>query len=83
MSETNTLPTVLTRQASKKANDLGVWKLSNIDHARIIQVAQDESYLEYDEEMSEEAPDKLMNGTTWASAGNNAQANDDDDNDDT
>ena len=83
MSETNTLPTGLTRQASKKADDFGAWKLSDTDHELIVEVAQDESYLEYDEEMLEEAPDELMNGTTWASAGNNAQANDDDDNDDT
>jgi len=68
-SEQNQLREGLTSDTVNKANESGAWKLSDIDHAAIIESIHDMSYLEYDEDLVEDRRDELVTETAWANNG--------------
>ena len=66
----NPLPNRITQQSLSLANDNGAWKVSDEDSAFIIEAGADETYLEYDEDLLDEAPDELTTEDNWSSIGN-------------
>ena len=59
------------RTIIETANKTGAWQISGIENAAIIESSQDMSYLEYDEDLVEDARDKLATETVWANNGEN------------
>ena len=60
----------------QQADEKGAWRISDLDHADIIETGQDMSYLEYDEDLVEEFHDELVTELAWA---NNVGGNGDSD----
>ncbi len=65
-SDSNQLPRNLKHETVEIADARGAWKMSDIDHADIIESSHDHSYLEYEEDLIDNFRDELVTETAWA-----------------
>ena len=77
-SDANPLPPQTPHHSKEKADEMGAWKVSDLDHADIVESAQDMSYLEYDEDLVEYIRDEFASEMAWASNANDANSDNSD-----
>ena len=77
-SDANPLPPRTPHHSKEKADEMGAWKVSDLDHADIVESAQDMSYLEYDEDLVDDIRDEFASETAWAGNANDANSDDSD-----
>ena len=57
-------------QSKRKDRKNGAWRLSDIDHAKIIESSHGMSYLEYDEDLVDDFREELVTGMAWTNNAN-------------
>jgi hypothetical protein len=76
-SETNPIPTRLSRSARRIAENNGAWRMSDTDSLWIIQEARRRSAMEYDEELARTFQEEMeVEATWWARNGDGVKSDD-------